>query len=37
MDSSMMRFVLKHMEIGITIDDPKAYTKPWTANLTRTR
>jgi hypothetical protein len=22
-----------HMEIGITIDDPKAYTKPWTANL----
>jgi hypothetical protein len=22
-----------HMEIGITIDDPKAYTKPWTATL----
>jgi hypothetical protein len=22
-----------HMEIGITIDDPKAYTKPWMANL----
>ena len=22
-----------HMEIGITIDDPKAYTKAWTANL----
>ena len=22
-----------HMEIGITIDDPKAYTKPWSANL----
>ena len=22
-----------HMEIGITIDDPKAYTKPWSATL----
>jgi len=22
-----------HMEIGITIDDPKAYTKPWSANM----
>ena len=22
-----------HMEIGITIDDPKAYTKPWDAKL----
>jgi len=22
-----------HMEIGITIDDPKAYTKPWTATM----
>ena len=22
-----------HMEIGITIDDPKAYTKPWTASM----
>jgi hypothetical protein len=22
-----------HMEISITIDDPKAYTKPWTANM----
>jgi hypothetical protein len=22
-----------HMEIGITIDDPKAYTKPWTVTL----
>jgi len=22
-----------HMEIAITIDDPKAYTKPWAANL----
>ena len=22
-----------HMEIGITIDDPKAYTKPWEAKL----
>jgi hypothetical protein len=22
-----------HMEIGITIDDPKAYTKPWTVKL----
>jgi len=22
-----------HMEIAITIDDPKAYTKPWTGNL----
>jgi hypothetical protein len=22
-----------HMEIAVTIDDPKAYTKPWTANL----
>ena len=21
------------MEIGITIDDPKAYTKPWTAKI----
>jgi hypothetical protein len=21
------------MEIAITIDDPKAYTKPWTGNL----
>jgi hypothetical protein len=22
-----------HMEIAMTIDDPKAYTKPWTANM----
>jgi hypothetical protein len=22
-----------HMEIAVTIDDPKAYTKPWTGNL----
>jgi hypothetical protein len=22
-----------HLEIGITIDDPKAYTKPWTATM----
>jgi hypothetical protein len=22
-----------HLEIGITIDDPKAYTKPWTAKI----
>jgi hypothetical protein len=22
-----------HMEIAVTIDDPKAYTKPWAANL----
>src|SRR5258708_7609934 len=22
-----------HLEIGMTIDDPKAYTKPWTANM----
>jgi hypothetical protein len=22
-----------HMEIAVTIDDPKAYTKPWTANI----
>ena len=22
-----------HMDIQITIDDPKAYTKPWTAEL----
>ena len=22
-----------HMEIGVTIDDPKAYTRPWSANL----
>jgi len=22
-----------HMEIAVTIDDPKAYTKPWNANL----
>jgi hypothetical protein len=22
-----------HMDIAVTIDDPKAYTKPWTANL----
>src|SRR5271170_354551 len=22
-----------HMEIGITVDDPKAYTKPWTVKL----
>jgi len=24
---------LGHMEIAVTIDDPRAYTKPWTANL----
>ena len=23
-----------HMDIAVTIDDPKAYTKPWTVNLT---
>jgi hypothetical protein len=22
-----------HMDIQLTIDDPKAYTKPWTAEL----
>jgi len=22
-----------HLEIEITVDDPKAYTKPWTVNL----
>ena len=22
-----------HMDIGITIDDPKAYTKPWGTNV----
>jgi hypothetical protein len=22
-----------HLEIGITVDDPKAYTKPWTVTL----
>ena len=25
-----------HMEIQITIDDPKAYLKPWTANVVAT-
>jgi hypothetical protein len=24
---------LGHLEIAVTIDDPKAYTKPWTGNL----
>ena len=23
-----------HLEVQITIDDPKAYTKPWTVNQT---
>ena len=22
-----------HLEIGVTVDDPKAYTKPWTVTL----
>jgi hypothetical protein len=22
-----------HLEVGVTVDDPKAYTKPWTATL----
>ena len=22
-----------HMDIGITVDDPKAYTRPWTVTL----
>jgi hypothetical protein len=22
-----------HMDLQLTIDDPKAYTKPWTVNL----
>ena len=25
-----------HMEIAITVDDPKAYTKPWTVTLNHT-
>ena len=24
-----------HMEIEITVDDPKAYTKPWTIKLSQ--
>jgi hypothetical protein len=34
-----MRFHRKdfgHMNIGITIDDPKAYTKPWSVNVEAT-
>lgn len=27
------RIDVGHMEIRVTIDDPKAYTKPWSANL----
>jgi hypothetical protein len=26
-----------HLDIGVTVDDPKAYTKPWTVNLKFTR
>lgn len=26
-----------HIDLGVTIDDPKAYTKPWTVNLVLTR
>ena len=22
-----------HLEIGVTVDDPKAYTRPWTVTL----
>ena len=22
-----------HLEVGVTVDDPKAYTKPWTITL----
>jgi hypothetical protein len=22
-----------HLEVGVTVDDPKAYTKPWTVTL----
>jgi len=29
----MRRRDFGHMDIEITIDDPKAYTKPWTAKL----
>jgi len=25
-----------HLEIEITVDDPKAYTKPWTIKLDQT-
>ena len=29
----MRRRDFGHMDIQLTIDDPKAYTKPWTAEL----
>ena len=22
-----------HLDVGVTVDDPKAYTKPWTVTL----
>src|SRR5262249_38307583 len=30
------RVNFEHMEIEITLDDPKAYTKPWTGKLNQT-
>jgi hypothetical protein len=29
----MRRTDFGHMEIRVTVDDPKAYTKPWTSRL----
>jgi hypothetical protein len=29
----MRRRDFGHMDVQLTIDDPKAYTKPWTAEL----
>ena len=33
MTERFRRLDFGHLEIGITIDDPKAYAKPWTARV----